>query len=70
MSKHCITLSLDDDLIGRLDELAATMGATRSWTAGRLLDSAIPAGKLSPGSGDAGDPSPGIGPEAAGREAS
>lgn len=70
MSKHCITLSLDDDLIARLDELAATMGATRSWTASKLLDSALPAGTLSAGAGPAGDPSPGIGPEAAGREAS
>ncbi len=67
MAKQSITISLEDDLIGRLDGLAATMGASRSWTIAKLLDAALDPGGLHPAAGAAGSPPPGFGPEAAGR---
>ncbi len=67
MSKQSITVSLEDDLIERLDGLAATMGASRSWTLAKLLDAALnPGGSYPTAAGPAGSPSPGIGPGAAG----
>ena len=67
-TKRNICLSLEVPLIERIDELAATMHATRTWTVCRLLDAALdPGGLHSPAAGSAGNPPPGIGPVAAGR---
>ncbi len=66
-TKRTICLSLDPSLIERIDALAATMHATRTWTVSRLLDGALnPGGLHSPAAGAAGCPPHGIGPEAAG----
>ena len=67
-TKRTICLSLETPLIERIDELAATMHATRTWTVSRLLDAALdPGAEHQRAAGAAGNPPPGIGPVAAGR---